>query len=214
MKISRLFRVISTCFALFMFPVISFAADSCAENQMMVDGACVEPEFTITTTDMAPGTVFQFNISAAGTYYVDCDNGEDIIKIEKTSTDTEYFFCRYADGGVHTIGMSGDAIMYNGSKAAISFTAHINAHKNIAKLGGSLGAIFGGSAPYMFNGTFANLTALTEIPETLFAGVTGGAGRMFQGTFTNCTSLQSIPETLFAGVTVGAENMFQDTFSN
>ena len=212
MTISRLFRVISTCFALFAFPAVSFAADTCAENQMLVDGTCVAPEFTITTTDMAAGTVFEFSISAAGTYYIDWGDDSDIEIIEKTDTTNTPYSHTYADGGVHTIGMYGDATKYASRSVAISFSGN----KNIAALGGSLGAIFDGSARRMFYQTFMDCTSLQSIPESLFSGVTVTKPQIFHSTFKGCTSLESLPSGLFKNITNDgslANGMFGETFA-
>ena len=67
----------------------------------------------------------------------------------------------------------------------------------------------------MFSDTFSN-TAITEIPDGLFAGISGApAERMFSGTFENCTELQSIPENLFRNISGKYPNFtFYRTFAN
>ena len=184
---------------------------SCTDDEMLIDGACVEPEFTITTTDMAAGTVFEFSISASGVFYVDFDDGRGVQKIEKTNTTyTTYASAAYSTAGTHTIKMYGDVTAYNTSNniAAISFKNNTN----IKSVDGSMGAIFGGSTKHMFSDTFYGCTKLESIPETLFSGVSGSANRMFSSTFRGCTSLQSIPENLFSGVSGSANSMFNGTF--
>ena len=169
------------------------------------------PEFTIITTDMSANTEFSFKISAAGIYTIDWGDG-NVESIVKTDTDNTTYSHIYETAGVRTIGIGGDATEYNGSDdvPAISFENN----KNIAKLVGSLGSIFSGSATSMFHGTFNQCTSLTEIPKILFDGVSGSALGMFAYTFSNCTSLTEIPSELFDGVSGGAESMFMYTFAN
>ena len=183
----------------------------CAENQMLVDGACVEPEFTITTTNMAAGSKFSFQISASGTFYVDFDDGQGTRKIEKpNTTNTTYSSVAYANAGTHTIKMYGGATGYTTSSqvAAISFKSNTN----IKSVDGSLGAIFGGSANYMFYYTFSGCSSLKSISSGLFTGVTDGAQWMFSETFGECSSLEEVPKGLFNNVKGGAENMFNSVF--
>ena len=213
MTISRLFRVISTCFALFAFPAVSFAADTCAENQMLVDGACVEPEFTITTTDMVANDVFSFKLSAKGKYFIDWGDGESK-PINKTTVASETISHTYSEDGVYKIRFIGDATAYPSKKVVVSFKDNLY----IKELHGSLGAIFGGSNAYMFNGTFEGCTNLSLISETLFNGVTESADSMFNSTFQGCSSLKVIPGGLF-DILNGAEyqasqQMFMETFRN
>ena len=179
---------------------------SCDDGKMLIDGECVfEPEFIITTTDTSD---FSFKISAAGTYYLDCGNGEGVRTINKTSTDVETITCANRTG--NTIGLSGQATDYSSDYVgAISFANNTK----IKSVDGSLGAIFGGSSNYMFRNTFADCTSLTSIPENLFAGVSGSAYYMFYGTFSGCTSLTSIPGNLFAGLSGSAGGLFNYTFS-
>ena len=68
-------------------------------------------------------------------------------------------------------------------------------------------------AERMFSYTFSN-TAITSIPDGLFAGIQGApAGMMFSGTFNN-TALTEIPADLFAGIQgAPAESMFNTTFA-
>ena len=181
--------------------------------QTTTDACRPIPEFSIITTFMDAGTEFSFKISAAGEYTIDWGDG-NVESIVKTDTEDMTFSHTYTSGGVHTIGIGGDATEYytspNGSseQPAISFENNTN----VAKLVGSLGAIFGGSATSMFNRTFANCTSLTEIPENLFSGQRSGADRMFYGTFSGCTSLTEVPANLFSGITDSAEYMFYYTF--
>ena len=189
---------------------------SCNSGYYLYDGVCQKiefvPEFTIATTDMEAGTVFDFTISAAGTFYVDWGDGEIEI-ITKNDTTNEYYSHMYVNGGEYTIGMSGDATKYREGYYHVPTVSFKN-NTNIAKLGGSLGAIFGGNKFHMFGGTFSGCTNLTSIPETLFDGVSGGAAYMFFETFMSCTSLKNIPEKLFATVSGDYSMMFAGTFLN
>ena len=169
------------------------------------------PEFSIITTDMPAGTDFSFSLSAAGNYTVDWGDG-NVESIVKTDTNNTTYSHIYETAGVRTIGIGGDATEYNGSDYAPAISFEKN--KNIAKLVGSLGSIFSGSATSMFFGTFNQCTSLTEIPKILFDGVSGSALGMFAYTFSNCTSLTEIPSELFDGVSGGAESMFMYTFAN
>ena len=167
------------------------------------------PEFTIKTINMEPNTTFSFSISAAGNYTIDWDDGYSQ-KIVKTDTTATKYTHIYENGGEHTIGMAGDATNYDENTAAISFSSN----KNIAVLGGSLGAIFGGAAQSnMFNRTFNACTSLQSIPENLFDGVTGAAENMFRSTFYSCSALSEIPSGLFDGVNGAADYMFSHTFT-
>ena len=181
--------------------------------QTTTDACRPIPEFSIITTFMDAGTEFSFKISAAGEYTIDWGDG-NVESIVKTDTENMTFSHTYTSGGVHTIGIGGDATEYytspngNSYQPAISFANNTN----VAKLVGSLGAIFGGSAEWMFSNTFSNCTSLTEIPENLFSGQRSGADRMFYGTFRGCTSLTEVPANLFSGITDSAEYMFYHTF--
>ncbi len=191
---------------------------TCNENFEKVDGACkLIPEFTIETTNMSVGSTFSFDISASGTFYVDCGDGGTLTgtgvsgnTITRNDTTNAQYKCTYPNSGTHKILFAGEATGYNGTNAAISFEENAN----IVSLGGSLGAIFGGSANNMFNSAFYKSTSLETIPETLFEGVTGSAKNMFRSVFNGCTLLKSIPSGLFAGVFDGAENMFYLSFAN
>ncbi|MBR4892319.1 MAG: InlB B-repeat-containing protein, partial [Alphaproteobacteria bacterium] len=165
---------------------------SCGAGNILINGSCAKAEFTITTTDMDAGTDFSFEISASGTYYIDWGDGSDVQKIEKTDLASRTYHHTYTSSGVRTIGMYGDATGYTSTLyvGAISFRGN----NYIDKVGGSLGAIFSGSAHSMFYYTFYECRSLTEIPSTLFDGVTGNNPWMFGYTFRNCTSLKAIPE--------------------
>ncbi len=185
----------------------------CTDDEMLIDGTCVEPEFTITTTEMSAGATFSFKMSASGVFYVDFDDGRGVQKIDRNHISKAiYTSAAYADAGAHTIKMYGDATGYTTSSgvAAISFQDN----KNIKTVDGSLGAIFGGNTPYMLYRTFSGCTSLESIPADLFSGVTGSSEYMFDSTFRDCTSLASLPDGLFKNIEgKPATSMFKYTFN-
>ena len=180
----------------------------CDAGEYLDGNTCIEfvPEFTITTTDTS---VFSFQISAAGTYYLDCGNGEAARVINKTSTGVETFTCTNRTGT--TIGLFGQATEYTSTVAAISFSGNTK----IKSVDGSLGAIFGGSGDYMFSSTFEGCTSLQSIPENLFAGVSGSSSWMFVNTFSGCTGLTGyIPPNTFPSSDVLSVLTMDDVFKN
>jgi hypothetical protein len=91
---------------------------------------------------------------------------------------------------------------------------------SIKEIEGSLISLMGGQpravADFMFAGTFFRCSALTEIPEGLFSGISGApAERMFCDTFASCHRLTgSIPAGLLSGISgPPAEYMFSGTFA-
>lgn len=125
----------------------------------------------------------------------------------------------YSTAGKYEINISGQATGYNTdvNTPSVSFSQN----KNIAKISGSLGAIFGtlsnGDNP-RFKETFYACTNMSgPIPADLFTGITGNpTKRMFTGLFSDCSSLSGeIPADLFSGLTGAVtEYMFQNTFYN
>ncbi|MBR4892021.1 MAG: hypothetical protein IKZ34_02465, partial [Alphaproteobacteria bacterium] len=191
--------------------------------QTTIDACRPIPEFTITTTDMPADTLFEFMISAAGDYTIDWGDG-NIEFISIPTPAVTMISHTYTESGVRTIGIAGDATSYNTDEdfkyAVISFTDEYyvskmrgTAFNYIAKIEGSLGDIFSGSAQNMFANTFGKCENLTEIPGDLFKGVSGAANDMFRGTFAGCTSLETIPMGLFSGATGAADSMFENVFS-
>ncbi len=189
----------------------------------------IDPKFWLTTTNTSG--VFYFDISASGTFKVDCGDGGTLSSysndvdgniITKNNTSNNSYYCSYSNPGVQTIQMAGLATGYNTSttNATISFSTNNSlSGNNIASIGGSLGAIFPtlgqneGQQPRFYN-TFNGCTNLQSIPGTLFSGVTGGTPYMFYQTFYDCNNLRSIPSTLFSSITSSANYMFQGTFYN
>lgn len=197
---------------------------------------------------------FAFAISALGSFTVDWGDGQTT-KIERTSSnkDGEIIKHTYTTAGEYTIGFSGLATAYpdktfGGDFGSTSFAfgdSHINSTCNVASASGSLGKIFptlaDGSNPRFAN-LFYECANFTEIPETLFDGITAfdqyeffqafaesgitripaklfagmsGAGdySTFMATFAD-TAITEIPENLFATVSaLGEESTFAYTFS-
>ena len=196
---------------------------------VIVDG--VEYPFSLTTGST---NFFNFNLSAKGTFYVDCGTGGTLSvttgvsggTITRQSSIEELYFCSYPDKAPRTISFGGTAIGYNTSgSAAISFNAGFGSTEKLANLrkitsiSGDLSAIF----PYMtenpangeqpkFYHTFSFTDNLTVIPSTLFSGYTTGASGMFYATFWYSKGISSIPSNLFANITTGASNTFNKTF--
>ena len=197
--------------------------------------SAVYSTFSVGTVSMASGSSISFDLSAQGTFYVDCGTGGTLSgpsgsgvvgnTITKNDTTAYTYTCTYTGTtGTKTIGFAGTATAY-GNSAAISFlgdTSTANAAK-VASIYGDLSTIFPrlGSNTNQnprFISTFKN-TSITSIPSTLFSGYTGnltGASYMFNGTFETCTGLtgnNAIPAGLFSGITGGAQEMFRSTFA-
>ncbi len=200
---------------------------SCDDGKMLIDGACVDAEFTIETIDMAPGAEFTFEVQIEGTYYVDWGDGSDTEKIE-----IKHQGCipripvshTYANGGKYTVGMSGQAVSYsydNTGAAECYSGKECSAPKgllnfanntNIMKLGGKLGNVFGvQNESFSAYELFKGCSNLIEIPEDLFDGFESVAN--FNYAFYGCSSLTEIPDTLFNNV-ANEWASFDSTFAN
>lgn len=204
----------------------------CDDNYVMENGVCeFQDKFTVTTT--SDTTELRFDISAIGTFYVDCgtdgvltqttysgDNNAAGTVITRTNTTKQTYSCAWPTAGVHTVKFAGTTKSYNtaATTPAISFAPTAS---KIASMTGSLSAIFpqksasNGQYPRFYQ-TFKGATNLTSIPAGLFTGITGNvnASNMFYQTFYGCNALNKIPTGLFSGVTTGATEMFRETFSN
>lgn len=161
---------------------------------------------------------FDFDISAAGSYTIDWGDGTKDT-FTKNNTVIENYSHTYKEASAYTIKISGSTSAYNQSAdiATISFASN----KNIAKISGSLGAVFGtlsdGTQPRFYQ-TFYNCTNLAgEIPSELFKGIYGQpVDAMFMDTFSGAYRLNGkIPSGLFAKINGNAtENLFSGTFYN
>ena len=181
--------------------------------------------FSVTTTNLSAGDTFQFSISAAGTFSVDCGtdgalsgtgvSGGTIIDRQNT-TNNDTYTCTYSSGGVKTIsfydGYSATGYNTDSTVAAISFKNNTY----VKELNGDLSTVFpevGGQYPSFYE-TFSGCSNLITIPSTLFSNITTGVSYMFAQTFYGCTGLTTIPSDLFSGITTGADSMFGYTFGD
>ena len=191
--------------------------------------------FTLTTTNLpANDRTFYFNISAAGTFYVDCGSGGQLSgdtgsgvsgnTITKNDTTLHTYTCTYSTSGAKTIRFGGLATAYDtlGGSNAIAAIDFYSSSTKVASIGNNsnLSTIF----PYLgsndgqyprFVGTFTGCTNLTSIPNTLFSSLTGSGESMFSNTFAN-SGLTSIPSDLFnfnGNNVSGADFMFLSTFN-
>jgi len=198
-----------------------------------LDGTnCQTPKFTVTTTNVSAGTEFKFYMSASGTFYVDCGAGGTLSgtgvtnnTITRNDTTEALYTCTYSTAGAKNIRMAGTATGYNTtitsyyrSVAAVRFGYTGASPWLVASISGSIGQIFPtlgttDDKQPIFLYTFYG-TRITDIPATLFNGVSGVTNAMFYGTFASCIELLSIPENLFINVTGVEYKLFNETFSN
>ena len=177
------------------------------------------PQFTITTTNLAANTEFQFKLSAKGTFTVDWGDGtRETIDRSAMLTPTTYSHT-YTTSGQKTIGFRGTPTAYNNSAPAIGVSGRTGGTgQYVAAIGGSLGALFptlsgsGDDREPNFWMTFHNCQNITSIPSGFFNGITGNAENMFYATFAS-TGITSIPTGLFSNVSGHAANMFASTFA-
>ena len=203
--------------------------------------ATVNPVFSVTTSSVSVGTTFDFYLSVAGTFYVNCGDGGELTSdaetndvtglvdgfytIDRTNNTTRTLYtCTYTTAGnSKTISFASENITaYNSSDgddtvAAISFST-TSAKALLTSISGNLSTLLpqlgtsGTSKLPSFRTTFYQCTHLTQIPTTLFNGYTRARSHMFRSTFNGCTGLTSIPEDLFASITTSASYMFYTTF--
>ncbi|MBR3782421.1 MAG: hypothetical protein IKL14_03485, partial [Alphaproteobacteria bacterium] len=144
-------------------------------------------------------TEFGFDISAAGTFYIDWGDGTTET-IKKADTNPVTYSHDYGTAtGVFRVGIGGRATDYSDDTytSVLDFweqpSPMSELREAITNIDGSLGAIFGtladGSQPsffYMFDST----PGVKKIPDNLFKGIHGDlVDGMFQGTFSYCYSL-------------------------
>ena len=185
-----------------------------------------EPAAVFTVTTVPNTSEFAFAISALGSFTVDWGDGQTT-KIERTNSNKngEIIKHTYTTAGEYTIGFSGLATAYpdrtfNGDFGSTSFAFgdfHINSTCNVASASGSLGKIFptlaDGSSP-RFSNLFNQCANFTEIPETLFDGITTFEPYEFDQAFAGA-GITRIPAKLFAGMSgAGNYNTFMATFAD
>ncbi len=144
-------------------------------------------------------TEFGFDISAAGTFYIDWGDGTTET-IKKADTNPVTYSHDYGTAtGVFRVGIGGQATDYSDNTYSPVLNFYVTAGpmsefaQAITNIDGSLGAIFGtladGSQPsfcYMFDST----SGVKKIPDNLFKGIHGDlVDGMFQNTFSFCPSL-------------------------
>ena len=191
-----------------------------------------EEKFSITTTSISTNGTFRFYMSAKGTFYVDCGDGGTLsssasdvsgMTVTRSNTTGATYTCTYSTAGIKTIrfgGIAGTAANkpYSTATTAAASAIRFNVTPTlVASVSGSLGAIFptrNTTYTPRFRETFSGCTNLTEIPSTLFSGVTGSMTYQFYRTFYGCTSLQSIPDGLFSGISGAKIYLFYQTFYN
>ena len=189
------------------------ATDTVATLEMVRDHVRNYKFFATTTPDT---TSFSFTISASGVFHIDWGDGTRE-SYRKTNTTATTYSHEYADAGEYVIKIGG----YRTGGNSLSFQNN----KNLAKIDGSVGAIFSTiknkhdtvNNPN-FQGLFNGCTNLSgTIPPELFTGVYGTpVNYMFTSTFKKCSGLTgSIPEKLFSNISgAPAHAMFQETFNN
>ena len=194
------------------------------------------PKFNITTTKVS---YFEIYIRAKGTYTIDWGDGT-VEHINKTDTYSNSYYHSYGTNSVYNISISGKTTDYSSDntitfgdvdditaltgqlgavfgtlpngKSPNFYKAYVGA-SNLTTLSSDLFIGIDGS-PDLFYETFRDCTALTEVPEGLFDGITTPAASLLQGTFKGCSSITKIPSVLTPNVTGSAPYMFWATFQD
>jgi len=209
----------------------------CAPNQIDVanDGTnCIDTKFSVTTTNLVlpDDFEFKFNISAVGTFYVDCgtdgtltSNATDVSgkTIVRDDINMVLYTCSYVSGGTKTIRFAGTATRYDNLPNAYNNTTiefYTDATPQLLlSIDGRLTDIFPQISTTVagtpsFQQTFYACTNLNNIPAGLFANIRiTSRQRMFGQTFSGCTSLTAIPHNLFVNVTGNTYWTFERMFA-
>lgn len=173
-----------------------------------------------TTVTIFSGKKYDFEISAAGTFYIDWGDGSAPEKVVKNDTTKQNFSHTYDANGTYTVKLGGRATAYSLNDAAVSFEEDYDTQDSYYysnAIAGCLGKIFptlaNGSQPLFKNTFFYH--QITSIPDGLFNGVHGApVADMFAGTFNRCLYLTEIPAGLFSGISgAPAAGMFAGTFT-
>ncbi len=194
------------------------AADTIAVDAAVQDLIkAVEIDYPFSFTSNSSSTTFSFQISAAGTFYVDWGDGT-VERYVKTDTYSQTIRHTYSDAASnYKIRLGGMATRYNSRAYSSAILFSIENKCSLKSIEGSLGEIFPYGNNLSFYRTFYKCEKLTgSIPENLFAGIQGApTKRMFEETFLGCGGLTgSIPEDLFAGIQgAPADNMFDGIFA-
>lgn len=198
-------------------------ADAIVTDYAISELIGVDWPFELITKHVSAGTVFSFEMTAAGIFFVDWGDGK-IEKIVRDTNDRAVYRHEYEEEGVYGIKMRGYVTKYANAAAtrpwlgrwaelaAISFENN----RNIAEISVSLGVIFS-TLPDGTNPNFQNLfngtTLSGEIPVELFKGISGQPTvGMFANAFSG-SSVSKIPEGLFSDIVgVPTEGLFSETF--
>ena len=188
------------------------ATDTVAALEMVRDHVRDYKFFATTSPDT---TSFSFSISASGVFHIDWGDGTRQ-SYRKNNTTTTTYSHEYADAGEYVIKIGG----YRTGGNSISFKNNLN----LAKIDGSLGAIF--STIKNKNGTvnnpsfmslFSGCTNLSgTIPPDLFKGIYGQpASSMFYFGFYGAKNITGeIPSGLFGDLYGNpTQSLFQHTFN-
>ena len=90
-----------------LMPAVAHAVCAINEIDVLGDGTqCELAKFTVTTTSLAAGTTFSFNMSAKGTFYVDWGDG-NVQTISRANTMDATYSHSYANVGVYNIRFGG-----------------------------------------------------------------------------------------------------------
>ncbi|MBQ1997843.1 MAG: hypothetical protein II238_05345, partial [Alphaproteobacteria bacterium] len=187
------------------------ATDTVAALEMVRDHIRNYKFFATTTPDT---TSFSFTISASGVFHIDWGDGTRQ-SYRKSNTSATKYSHEYKMPGEYVIKIGG----YRTGGNSISFQNNLN----LAKIDGSLGAIFSTIAKSngsVSNPSFRNLfygcsNLAGTIPPELFTGIYGlPTANMFAYIFYGCKGLTGeIPRGLFAGISgAPAQSMFIATF--
>ena len=134
----------------------------CPDGQIVVDNTCMNGKFAIKTTDAANTNTFQFTMSAAGTFTVNCVDGGTLTSsvnptdvtnnntITRGDTTAATYTCTWNDAGPHVVVfVDSTPTEYSTSTATAAIRFNIsgsnpdtNAQK-IASIYGSLSKVFG-----------------------------------------------------------------------
>ena len=195
------------------------ATDTVATLEMVRDHIRNYKFFATTTPDT---TSFSFTISASGVFHIDWGDGTRE-SYRKNNTTTTTYSHEYATAGEYVIKLGGYATGYTTSGwagSSISFYQNLN----LAKIDGSLGAIFSTiknadntlKQP-LFMRLFSGCSNLSgAIPYNLFKNIYGQPkSNMFESIFANTAITGKIPSDLFAGLNgTSTGNLFNATFLN
>jgi len=209
---------------------------ACTADQIDVNGDgtnCVDTKFSVTTTNLVlpDDSEFKFNLSAVGTFYVDCgtdgtlaSDANDISgkTIVRNDTNMVLYTCSYLSGGTKIIRFAGAATGYDdrpnvSNNTTIEFYTDATP-KLLLSIDGCLTDVFpqistSTAGTPVFTQTFYKCTNLNNIPAGLFANIRITRQGMFAQTFSECAALTTIPYNFFVNVTGNAYWTFERMFA-